>query len=123
MESDLPVRLRPQKTLDQAPGAHIVVVRGRPPGMLAAMVNPATLEYVQAAAKSAHTVASVCTGALILASAGLQRESRHTRWAFASQLERLGAWYLRKRWVEDGKFICSEGVSAGIDRRSTWAPS
>jgi transcriptional regulator GlxA family with amidase domain len=49
---------------------------------------------------------------------GWAAEGRHatTRWAFASQLERLGAWYLRKRWVEDGKFICSEGVSAGIDR-------
>jgi putative intracellular protease/amidase len=74
MESDLPVRLWPQKTLDQALGPHIVVVRGRGPGTLAATVNLATLEYVQAVAKNAHTVASVCTGALILASAGLLRD-------------------------------------------------
>ena len=31
------------------------------------------------------------------------------------QLERLGATYLLQRWVEDGKFITSAGVSAGID--------
>jgi len=30
-------------------------------------------------------------------------------------LERLGATYLPQRWVEDGKFITSAGVSAGID--------
>jgi len=30
-------------------------------------------------------------------------------------LEELGAEYVRKRWVEDGKFIFSAGVSAGID--------
>ena len=30
-------------------------------------------------------------------------------------MEELGAEYVRKRWVEDGKFIFSAGVSAGID--------
>ena len=30
-------------------------------------------------------------------------------------MEELGAKYVRKRWVEDGKFISSAGVSAGID--------
>jgi transcriptional regulator GlxA family with amidase domain len=30
-------------------------------------------------------------------------------------LEEFGARYVRKRWVEDGKFITSAGVSAGID--------
>src|SRR5829696_1401054 len=35
--------------------------------------------------------------------------------AYHRLLERLGATYLRQRWVEDGKFITSAGVSAGID--------
>jgi hypothetical protein len=30
-------------------------------------------------------------------------------------LEGLGAKYLRQRWVEDGKFLTTAGVSAGID--------
>jgi len=30
-------------------------------------------------------------------------------------VERLGTHYQRERWVEDGKFIMSAGVSAGID--------
>ena len=32
-----------------------------------------------------------------------------------SLLEKLGATYLRQRWVEDGRFITAAGVSAGID--------
>jgi hypothetical protein len=38
-----------------------------------------------------------------------------THWAATTALESLGATYQRKRWVEDGKFIMSAGVSAGID--------
>jgi transcriptional regulator GlxA family with amidase domain len=64
----------------------------------------------------AEIVASVCTGALILAAAGLLEGRRATtHWAYAGVLERLGARYVRERWVEDGKHLTSAGVSAGID--------
>jgi transcriptional regulator GlxA family with amidase domain len=33
----------------------------------------------------------------------------------APTIKAMGATYLPKRWVEDGKFITSAGVSAGID--------
>jgi transcriptional regulator GlxA family with amidase domain len=45
----------------------------------------------------------------------LEGRQATTHWAFYKILEELGAKYVRKRWVEDGKFICSAGVSAGID--------
>ena len=61
-------------------------------------------------------MASVCTGALILASVGLlEGRQATTHWACYRVLESFGATYQRKRWVEDGKFITSAGVSAGID--------
>jgi transcriptional regulator GlxA family with amidase domain len=61
-------------------------------------------------------VGSICSGALILAAVGLlEGRPATTHWAVSSMLERLGAHYQRKRWVEDGKFIMSAGVSAGID--------
>jgi transcriptional regulator GlxA family with amidase domain len=77
----------------------------------------AILDYVRAAAQSAELVTSVCTGALLLASAGLL-EGRHatTHWAYAGMLERLGAKYVRKRWGEDGKHITSQVCRPG----STW---
>src|ERR671914_418045 len=72
--------------------------------------------YVRSAAETAQVVSSVCTGALILGSVGLlEGRQATTHWAFYKVLEELGAKYVRKRWVEDGKFICSAGVSAGID--------
>jgi transcriptional regulator GlxA family with amidase domain len=71
---------------------------------------------VRSAAETAEVAGSVCTGALILGSVGLlEGRQATTHWAYYKILEELGAKYVRKRWVEDGKFICSAGVSAGID--------
>ena len=116
MSSDIPVKLLPEKTFDQVPNPYIVLVPGGGLGTIRAMGNQALREYLVAAAETAHTVASVCTGALILGAADLlQGRNATTHWAYARFLERLGARYLPQRWVQDGKFICSAGVSAGID--------
>jgi transcriptional regulator GlxA family with amidase domain len=116
MDTDVPVKLLPAQTFDQVPDPYLLVVPGGGTGTLKAMGNQAIRDYVVAAAETAHTVASVCTGALILGAAGLlEGRNATTHWAYARFLERLGARYLPQRWVEDGKFLCSAGVSAGID--------
>ncbi|HEX2196935.1 MAG TPA: DJ-1/PfpI family protein [Actinomycetota bacterium] len=80
------------------------------------MANPVLREYVVAVSEDAEVVGSICTGALILGAAGLLEGRRATtHWACRRFLERLGATYVPERWVEDGKFITSAGVSAGID--------
>ncbi|HKE76523.1 MAG TPA: hypothetical protein VKB57_23100, partial [Acidimicrobiales bacterium] len=38
-----------------------------------------------------------------------------THWAYFDILELLGAQPVRARWVEDGKYLTTAGVSAGID--------
>jgi transcriptional regulator GlxA family with amidase domain len=80
------------------------------------MGDEALIDYLKQNTPSAEYVCSVCTGSLILGSAGLLngREAT-THWGCHSILEALGAKYVKKRWVQDGKFITSAGVSAGID--------
>jgi transcriptional regulator GlxA family with amidase domain len=116
MASDAGVDLIPDTTFAEAPHPYALVVPGGAFPTLRAMSNRAIRAYVRTAAETAEIVASVCSGALILASVGLlEGREATTHWAVASILESYGATYRRARWVEDGKFILSAGVSAGID--------
>ena len=116
MDTDVQVRLIPDRTFDEVPHPYALVVPGGRMATIRAMSDPAMRAYVRTAAASAEVVASVCTGALILAAVGLlEGRQATTNWFYYKVLEQFGATYLRRRWVEDGKFIMSAGVSAGID--------
>jgi transcriptional regulator GlxA family with amidase domain len=94
----------------------VVIVPGGDAPTIKAMGDPAIRDYLRHAAETAPVVGSVCTGALVLAAAGLlEGRTATTHWAYHRLLERLGATYVPQRWVQDGKFITSAGVSAGID--------
>src|SRR2546428_317685 len=116
MPTDCPVELIPEHTFDEVPEPDAVVVPGGLAPSIRAMANDALRQYVASAGERAEMVTSVCTGALVLGAAGLLEGRRATtHWAYARLLEKLGAQYLPERWVEDGKFLTSAGVSAGID--------
>jgi transcriptional regulator GlxA family with amidase domain len=116
IDTDVVLQIIPTKTFDDVPNPFVVIVPGGMAPTMAALANERLLEYVRCAAASADTIASVCTGALILAAAGLLDDGNATtHWAFAPQLERLGAHYRPERWVQHGNVIASAGVSAGID--------
>jgi len=81
--------------------------------------NAALLSWLREQAAAASLVTSVCTGSALLAKAGLLDGVKATtnKMAFAwvqSQGARV-LWQPQARWVEDGKFATSSGVSAGID--------
>jgi len=114
--TDTPVRVAATSTLDEFPEPDIVIVPGGGAPTLRQLVNPALLDYLRKADGSAEVVASVCTGALLLAAAGpLQGHRATTHWAYHRFLNRLGATYVPQRWVEDGRYLTGAGVSAGID--------
>jgi transcriptional regulator GlxA family with amidase domain len=81
--------------------------------------NAALLEWLRRRAQQAEIVTSVCTGAALLARAGLLdgRRATSNKFAFKWVTEEGAAveWIRQARWVEDGKFATSSGVSAGID--------
>jgi len=116
MGTDAGLSMTPEASFEDVPNPNIFVVPGGGAPTIKQMGNDVLLEYVRRAAEGAEIVASVCTGSLILASAGLlDGRNATTHWAYHTLLERLGVTYLPERWVEDGKFVMSAGVSAGID--------
>jgi transcriptional regulator GlxA family with amidase domain len=115
MRSDTGLVLTPERRFEDVSRPFAVVVPGGP-GSVAAMANPAVQGWLGAVAPQAEVVSSVCTGSLVLAAAGLLEGRRATtHWAYAAEIEKLGARYARERWVEDGRFMTGGGVSAGID--------
>jgi transcriptional regulator GlxA family with amidase domain len=114
MPTDTPLQLVPQRSFAEVPSPHALVVPGAP--TLDATRDAALIRYVQTAGATAELVVSVGTGSLVLAAAGLLAGRRATtHWAHARRLEAFGIRYVRRRWVEDGKFVTAAGVTAGID--------
>jgi transcriptional regulator GlxA family with amidase domain len=114
--SDTPMAVVPEKRFEEVPDPFAIIVPGGGRASLEAMGNEAIRSYVRSAAETAEVAGSICTGALIVASVGLlEGRQATTHWVYCKILEQFGAKYVRKRWVEDGKFISSAGVTAGID--------
>jgi transcriptional regulator GlxA family with amidase domain len=115
-DTDLHVKLIPTHTFEEVPHPSVLLVPGDRASTFTAMSSEAIRSYVRSAAETADVAGSICTGALILASVGLlEGRQATTHWVYYKILEEFGAKYVRKRWIEDGKFISSAGVSAGID--------
>ncbi|MEJ8571135.1 DJ-1/PfpI family protein [Microbaculum marinum] len=81
--------------------------------------NPVLTGWLAEAAARAELVTSVCTGAALLARAGLLdgrgATTNKMSWDWATAHGPAARWQRQARWVEDGNVITSAGVSAGID--------
>jgi len=100
-----------------APLDTLMVVGGD--GSRRAMRDEATLAYVRAAAGSVRRLCSVCSGALVLAGAGvLDGRRATTHWRRAAQLARQFPRVMvepDRIHVRDGPVWTSAGITAGID--------
>ena len=81
--------------------------------------DPDHLDWVRARRESVPLMASVCTGSLVYAAAGLLKgRPATTHWASLNLLSELDPTVrtdVAARFVDDGDLITSAGVSAGID--------
>jgi len=83
------------------------------------MASPETLRWIARTAAEAKIVASVCTGAFLLAASGVvTNDAVTTHWEDIAELrERFPSLDVREdvRWVDNGRIVTSAGISAGID--------
>lgn len=83
------------------------------------MKKTSTINWISQQAKKASIVASVCTGAFLLAQANvLQTQKVTTHWEDIPDLRKMFPQLQvieNIRWVDEGKLLTSGGISAGID--------
>jgi transcriptional regulator GlxA family with amidase domain len=112
------LRVQPTFSLDDAPTPQILIVPGGY-GSRRLLVNDRLLAWLREVAPKCEIVASVCTGALVLAAAGLAKGKRitthHGAFDRLSELESTCIVERETRFVHDGKYWFSGGISAGID--------
>ena len=88
-------------------------------GTIPQLENPAMLDFLRRRTATAEVTMSVCSGSAILAKAGLLDGRRATSNKQFFDLARAQSaavrWVEQARWVEDGPFATSSGVSAGTD--------
>jgi transcriptional regulator GlxA family with amidase domain len=104
------------------PGADVVLVAGgnwvtrQPAGAWAEVQRGEWLPLLAEAAVGGAVMASVCTGAMLLAHAGViggrRATTHHSAW---DDLAATGATVVRERVVDDGDLVTGGGVTSGID--------
>lgn len=112
------MKVIPDYGLNDCPSLDILVVPGGW-GTRREMNNGLLLSWIAERAKKVETLASVCTGSLLLGKAGLLEGKRATtHWR---SLDWMSDLFPRTKvekdlhFVEDGNLLTSAGISAGID--------
>jgi transcriptional regulator GlxA family with amidase domain len=112
------LRVLADHTFAEAPRMELLLVPGGR-GARTLVAHEPTLAWLRDLHEQEVLVTSVCTGALVLAAAGLLRNRSAATWwgafdellALDSTIEARG----EDRFVDDGDIVTGAGVSAGID--------
>jgi transcriptional regulator GlxA family with amidase domain len=103
------------RSLAEVPHPEVLVVPGGF-GTRALLEHRPLLDWLRTAHETSTWTTSVCTGALLLAAAGLlDGVPATTHWFAREKLASLGARPVSERVVRQGKIVTAAGVSAGID--------
>lgn len=106
---------------EDMPHPDVVVVPGGV-GTRALLEDARLLSWLRSVHQGTRWTASVCTGSLLLAAAGLlDGVDATTHWSTRGRLADLGAHPVAARVVRRGRIMTGAGVSAGIDLALTLA--
>ncbi|MBI4759818.1 MAG: DJ-1/PfpI family protein [Chloroflexota bacterium] len=110
-------KVQPHYTIQNHPRLDVLIIPG---GVhTAELEKPAVIEWIRKTANSIQLTASVCTGAFLLAKAGmLQDKSCTTHWEDIPDLRAMFPTLDIKEdvpWVDNGRVVTSAGISAGIE--------
>lgn len=107
-----------EATMADSTGFDVLLIPGGI-GTRKEMKNPQFLAGLKRLAEASQIVATVCTGSLLLAATRLLDGRKATSNKQVFQEVKTYApkvdWIAKARWVEDGKYFTSSGVSAGMD--------
>lgn len=111
------LKIDPDFSSDNHPAIDCLIIPG---GVVTAELEKANvIEWIQQQALKTTLTASVCTGAFLLAKAGLLTgKSATTHWEDIDDLRAMFPQVAVKqgvRWVDEGAIVSSAGISAGID--------
>lgn len=111
------LKIFPDYRLEAHPEIDLLLIPG---GVVTAeLTDPEVIRWIADTASHASLTASVCTGAFLLAKAGLlDGKSATTHWEDIADLRTMfpSVRVLEgRRWVDEGNIVTSAGISAGID--------
>lgn len=119
LSSSIVVHTHDLRTVRPRPSDIVVVSGGEDAPIRAAIADPALRRWLRRASTTVRRMTSVCSGAFVLAAAGLLDGKRATsHWSACDQLARLFPRVEVDRnaiFVEDGRVWTSAGVTTGID--------
>lgn len=111
-------RILPDRTLSESRDYDLLFVPGGD-SALDLVKDEETMQWIRDVSARAERVMAVCTGTVLLGISGVLDGRRATtnKLDFKATVPMAPNvdWQPRARWVEDGKFSTSSGVSAGMD--------
>jgi transcriptional regulator GlxA family with amidase domain len=109
------LKISADNSIDEISEADILLIPGGF-GIDNLLKNEEVLDWIRRIDSTTKWTISVCSGSLLLAQTGLlDGKNCTTHWRRKEQLQRFNVTVKNERYIQDGKFITSAGVSAGID--------